>query len=133
MTNLKQTTMVLALMAALSPCLLPAAAQAVDANTVLRLHKITVRAKKNPSLRLIGLGEGLSDKDIFESTQTAASIDRAQIRAAGPLAGGAQIAEEAPGINVYGYSGAGTGRYEIVSRASRWAGRASTEMSRETD
>ncbi len=116
MTNLKRTPMVLALMAALSPCLLPAAAQAVDANTVLRLHKITVRAKKNPSLRLIGLGEGLSDKDIFESTQTAASIDRAQIRAAGPLAGGAQIAEEAPGINVYGYSGAGTGRYEIVSR-----------------
>lgn len=113
---LRQVPIVLALIAPV-PFFFTMPVHATDANSAERLHKIVVLAKKSPSFRLIKLGEGLSHEDIFKSSQTATSIDRAQIRVAGPLAGGAQIAAEAPGVNVYGYGGAaGTGRYEIVAR-----------------
>ena len=116
--KLKLSPITVAIISAAMPTFFMAtSARSSDANTVEKLHSVTVKGKKNPSVRLIDLSKKLSQQDIFKSAQTSSSIGRAQIRAAGPLAGGAQIASEAPGINVYGYGGAsGTARYEIVSR-----------------
>ncbi|NNM60615.1 MAG: TonB-dependent receptor [Steroidobacteraceae bacterium] len=101
----------LALLSASIASCLGTSAGAASFSSSGRLGKVTVVAKR------LKRGEGLSHRQVFNSAETVTTIDRAQIRAAGPLAGGAQLASEAPGVNAYGYGGvSGTARYEIVAR-----------------
>lgn len=54
-----------------------------------------------------------TQKEVFHSSQTVRVLDRAQIEAAGPVAGSAQILSYTPGANVTGYGNSGATKYTI--------------------
>jgi iron complex outermembrane receptor protein len=55
-----------------------------------------------------------TQEQIFRSPQTVRVLDRQQMNAAGPVAGGAQILSYAPGANVTGYGNTGATKYTIM-------------------
>jgi len=63
-------------------------------------------------------------QDVLESDQSIRILDRKQIDAAGPLAGGAQMIAYTPGANVIGYGNTGSTKYTIQLNGIQqgWAG-----------
>jgi hypothetical protein len=62
--------------------------------------------------------------DVLTSDQTLRILDRKQLDAAGPLAGGAQMISYTPGANVIGYGNTGSTKYTIQLNGIQqgWAG-----------
>ena len=94
---------------------LPAAhaapAPASDARNAEQLQRIVVKGKalESESTKL----RGLSRRAVFESALGDKVLDRAQIAAAGPVAGAAQALSFAPGVAVSSYGATGSTKYQI--------------------
>jgi iron complex outermembrane receptor protein len=54
-----------------------------------------------------------TQKHVFRSNQTVRVLDRAQMDAAGPVGGAAQVLSYAPGANVVGYGNTGAEKYSV--------------------
>ena len=67
-------------------------------------------------------------EDVMLTPQTVRVIDRKQLDAAGPLAGGAQMIQSTPGANVVGYGETGATKYTILLNGIQqgWAGEATS-------
>ena len=67
-------------------------------------------------------------EDVMISDQTVRVLDRKQLDAAGPVAGGAQMIQSAPGANVVGYGETGATKYSILLNGIQqgWAGEATS-------
>ena len=67
-------------------------------------------------------------EDVMMSDQTLRVLDRKQLDAAGPVAGGAQMIQSTPGANVVGYGETGATKYSILLNGIQqgWAGEATS-------
>jgi iron complex outermembrane receptor protein len=67
-------------------------------------------------------------EDVMMSDQTLRVLDRKQLDAAGPVAGGAQMIQSTPGANVVGYGETGATKYTILLNGIQqgWAGEATS-------
>lgn len=67
-------------------------------------------------------------EDVMVSDQTIRVLDRKQLDAAGPVAGGAQMIQSTPGANVIGYGETGATKYSILLNGIQqgWAGEATS-------
>jgi len=67
-------------------------------------------------------------EDVMMSDQTVRVLDRKQLDAAGPVAGGAQMIQSTPGANVIGYGETGATKYSILLNGIQqgWAGEATS-------
>jgi iron complex outermembrane receptor protein len=63
-------------------------------------------------------------EDVMVQPQTVRVLDRKQLDAAGPVAGGAQMIQATPGANVFGYGETGATKYTILLNGIQqgWAG-----------
>ncbi len=69
-----------------------------------------------------------SREDVLLTPQTVRVLDRKQLDAAGPVAGGAQMISYTPGANVVGYGETGATKYTILLNGIQqgWAGEATS-------
>lgn len=67
-------------------------------------------------------------EDVMVSDQTLRVLDRKQLDAAGPVAGGAQMIQSTPGANVIGYGETGATKYTVLLNGIQqgWAGEATS-------
>ena len=67
-------------------------------------------------------------EDVMLTPDTIRVLDRKQLDAAGPLAGGAQVLESTPGANVIGYGETGSTKYTVIVNGVQqgWAGEATS-------
>ncbi|HTW47186.1 MAG TPA: TonB-dependent receptor [Acidobacteriaceae bacterium] len=86
-------------------------------------ESIVVRGTVNPEAKPVP-----SREDVMVSPETLRVLDRKQIEAAGPVAGGAQMLEFTPGANVVGYGETGATKYTILLNGAQqgWAGEATS-------
>ncbi len=98
------------------------AGQVVAESVTLQLS--SVGSTVTVSGGLSGATEQPTEQDVFQSNQQLRVLDRAQIEAAGPVAGAAQIVAMAPGANVTGYGNTGATKYTVgVNGVSQgWGG-----------
>ena len=69
-----------------------------------------------------------SREDVLLMPQTVRVLDRKQLDAAGPVAGGAQMLQYTPGANVMGYGQTGATKYTVILNGLQqgWAGEATS-------
>lgn len=86
-------------------------------------QSVTVRGTVNPEAKPVP-----SREDVMVSPETLRVLDRKQIEAAGPVAGGAQMVSFTPGANVVGYGETGATKYSILLNGIQqgWAGEATS-------
>ncbi|HEX3660695.1 MAG TPA: TonB-dependent receptor [Acidobacteriaceae bacterium] len=86
-------------------------------------ESVTVRGTVNPEAKPVP-----SREDVMVSPETLRVLDRKQIEAAGPVAGGAQMVALTPGANVVGYGETGGTKYTILLNGIQqgWAGEATS-------
>jgi iron complex outermembrane receptor protein len=86
-------------------------------------ESIVVRGTVNPEAKPVP-----SREDVMVSPETLRVLDRKQIAAAGPVAGGAQMVSFTPGANVVGYGETGATKYSILLNGIQqgWAGEAAS-------
>lgn len=86
-------------------------------------ESVVVRGTVNPEAKPVP-----SREDVMVSPETLRVLDRKQIEAAGPVAGGAQMVSFAPGANVVGYGETGGTKYTIMLNGIEqgWAGEATS-------
>ena len=67
-------------------------------------------------------------EDVMVMPETVRVLDRKQLDAAGPMAGGAQMLQAAPGANVVGYGNTGGQKYTVLLNGIQqgWAGEATS-------
>ncbi len=67
-------------------------------------------------------------EDVMLMPETVRVLDRKQLDAAGPLAGGAQVLQATPGANVVGYGETGATKYTVLLNGIQqgWAGEATS-------
>lgn len=67
-------------------------------------------------------------EDVMTIPQTVRVLDRKQLDAGGPLAGGAQMIQSTPGANVVGYGETGATKYTVILNGIQqgWAGEATS-------
>jgi iron complex outermembrane receptor protein len=67
-------------------------------------------------------------EDVMVMPETVRVLDRKQLDAAGPVAGGAQVVQASPGANVVGYGNTGGQKYTILLNGIQqgWAGEATS-------
>ena len=67
-------------------------------------------------------------EDVMLMPETVRVLDRKQLDAAGPLAGGAQVLQATPGANVVGYGETGATKYTVILNGVQqgWAGEATS-------
>ncbi|MGA8530580.1 MAG: TonB-dependent receptor, partial [Acidobacteriaceae bacterium] len=86
-------------------------------------ESVTVRGTVNPEAKPVP-----SREDVMVTPGTLRVLDRKQIEAAGPVAGGAQMVALTPGANVVGYGETGGTKYTILLNGIQqgWAGEATS-------
>ncbi len=86
-------------------------------------ESVVVRGTVNPEAKPVP-----SREDVMVSPETLRVLDRKQIEAAGPVAGGAQMMSFTPGANVVGYGETGATKYTILLNGAQqgWAGEATS-------
>jgi iron complex outermembrane receptor protein len=86
-------------------------------------QSVTVRGTVNPEAKPVP-----SREDVMVSPETLRVLDRKQLDAAGPVAGGAQMVALTPGANVVGYGETGGTKYTILLNGIQqgWAGEATS-------
>ena len=105
----------------------PATQPSVIVNATLKVatlaESIVVRGTVVPGARPMPTRE-----DVMQSVQTIRVLDRKQLDAAGPVAGGAQMISYTPGANVIGYGNTGATKYTIQLNGIHqgWAGEATS-------
>jgi iron complex outermembrane receptor protein len=84
---------------------------------------VVVRGTVNPEATPVPTRE-----DVMLTPDTLRVLDRKQLDAAGPVAGGAQMIQQTPGANVMGYGQTGGTKYSIMLNGIQqgWAGEASS-------
>ncbi len=103
------------------------AGQTISVAATLRVaqlaESVVVRGTVNPEARPVP-----SREDVMVSPETLRVLDRKQIAAAGPVAGGAQMVSFTPGANVVGYGETGATKYSILLNGIQqgWAGEATS-------
>ena len=103
----------------------PAAQQSITATLqVAALNdSVVVRGTVDPEAKPIPTRE-----DVMLMPDTVRVLDRKQLDAAGPVAGGAQVLQSSPGANVIGYGETGGTKYTILLNGIQqgWAGEATS-------
>ena len=86
-------------------------------------ESVVVRGTVNPEAKPVP-----SREDVMVTPETLRVLDRKQIEAAGPVAGGAQMVSFTPGANVVGYGETGATKYTILLNGIEqgWAGEATS-------
>lgn len=86
-------------------------------------ESVVVRGTVNPEAKPLPTRE-----DVMLAPETLRVLDRRQLDAAGPLAGGAQMIQSTPGANVMGYGETGGTKYSIMLNGipQGWAGEATS-------
>jgi iron complex outermembrane receptor protein len=86
-------------------------------------ESVVVRGTVNPEAKPVP-----SREDVMVTAETLRVLDRKQIAAAGPVAGGAQMVSFTPGANVVGYGETGATKYTILLNGAQqgWAGEATS-------
>ena len=86
-------------------------------------QSVVVRGTVNPEAKPVP-----SREDVMVTPETLRVLDRKQIEAAGPVAGGAQMVGLTPGANVMGYGETGGTKYSILLNGIQqgWAGEATS-------
>jgi iron complex outermembrane receptor protein len=86
-------------------------------------QSVVVRGTVNPEAKPVP-----SREDVMVTPGTLRVLDRKQIEAAGPVAGGAQMVAFTPGANVVGYGETGATKYSILLNGAQqgWAGEATS-------
>ena len=84
---------------------------------------VVVRGTVNPETTPVP-----SREDVLLMPQTVRVLDRKQLDAAGPVAGGAQMLQYTPGANVMGYGQTGSTKYTVILNGLQqgWAGEATS-------
>ncbi len=97
----------------------------VDAtlNVAALSASVVVRGTVDPEAKPIP-----SREDVMLIPQTVRVLDRRQLDAAGPVAGGAQVLQATPGTNVIGYGETGGQKYTVIVNGIQqgWAGEATS-------
>ncbi len=105
----------------------PAATGATTVNATLSVaslaQSVTVRGTVNPEATPVPTRE-----DVMLMPETVRVLDRLQLEAAGPVAGGAQMLQATPGANVVGYGETGATKYTVLLNGIEqgWAGEATS-------
>ncbi len=86
-------------------------------------QSVVVRGTVDPEAKPVP-----SREDVMVTPGTLRVLDRKQIEAAGPVAGGAQMLQFTPGANVVGYGETGATKYTIMLNGIQqgWAGEATS-------
>lgn len=86
-------------------------------------ESVVVRGTVDPEAKPVP-----SREDVMLAPETLRVLDRKQLDAAGPLAGGAQMIQSTPGANVVGYGETGATKYSILLNgvSQGWAGEATS-------
>ncbi len=86
-------------------------------------ESLIVRGTVNPEASPVPTRE-----DVMAMPETVRVLDRKQLDAAGPVAGGAQMIQSTPGANVVGYGETGSTKYTVILNGIQqgWAGEASS-------
>ena len=86
-------------------------------------ESVVVRGTVDPEAKPVPTRE-----DVMIAPQTLRVLDRKQLDAGGPLAGGAQMIQSTPGANVVGYGDTGSTKYSILLNGIQqgWAGEATS-------
>jgi len=86
-------------------------------------ESVVVRGTVDPEAKPVP-----SRDDVMLTPDTVRVLDRKQLDAAGPMAGGAQMIESTPGANVVGYGETGATKYSILLNGipQGWAGEATS-------
>ena len=86
-------------------------------------ESVVVRGTVNPEAKPLPTRE-----DVMLAPETLRVLDRKQLDAAGPVAGGAQMIQSTPGANVMGYGETGGTKYSIMLNGipQGWAGEATS-------
>jgi len=92
-------------------------------NVATLSESVVVRGTVNPEAKPVP-----SREDVMLMPETVRVLDRKQLDAAGPVAGGAQMVASTPGANVVGYGETGATKYTIILNGVQqgWAGEASS-------
>jgi iron complex outermembrane receptor protein len=90
-------------------------------NVATLAESVVVRGTVNPEAKPVP-----SREDVMLTPGTLRVLDRKQLDAGGPLAGGAQMIASTPGANVVGYGQTGSTKYSILLNGIQqgWAGEA---------
>ena len=105
----------------------PGTASSTNIKAVLNVaslaQSVVVRGTVNPEAKPVPTRE-----DVMLTPDTLRVLDRKQLDAAGPVAGGAQMIQSTPGANVMGYGQTGGTKYSIMLNGVQqgWAGEASS-------
>ena len=103
----------------------PATQQSITATLqVAKLNdSVIVRGTVDPEASPVPTRE-----DVMVMPETVRVLDRKQLDAAGPVAGGAQMVQSTPGANVIGYGNTGGQKYTILLNGIQqgWAGEATS-------
>lgn len=86
-------------------------------------ESVVVRGTVNPEASPVPTRE-----DVMVMPETVRVLDRKQLDAGGPVAGGAQMIQSTPGANVVGYGETGATKYTVILNGIQqgWAGEASS-------
>ncbi len=92
---------------------------AAKLNVASLASSVVVRGTVNPEATPVPTRE-----DVMMTPDTIRVLDRKQLDAAGPLAGGAQMIQATPGANVFGYGETGGTKYTVLLNGVQqgWAG-----------
>ncbi len=95
----------------------------VTLNVAALSDSVVVRGTVDPEAKPIPTRE-----DVMLTPETVRVLDRKQLDAAGPLAGGSQMLQSAPGANVVGYGETGATKYTVLLNGIQqgWAGEATS-------
>ncbi|MFP5237699.1 MAG: TonB-dependent receptor [Acidobacteriota bacterium] len=92
-------------------------------NPAASYESVVVRGTVDPEAKPVPTRE-----DVMLAPETLRVLDRQQLDAAGPVAGGAQMIQSTPGANVVGYGETGATKYSILLNgvSQGWAGEATS-------
>ncbi len=99
----------------------------VTVNPILKVatlyESVVVRGTVSPDAKPVPTRE-----DVMAIPETIRVIDRKQVDASGPVAGGAQMIQSTPGANVVGYGETGATKYTVILNGIQqgWAGEATS-------
>lgn len=95
----------------------------VTLNVATLAESVVVRGTVNPEAKPVP-----SREDVMLTPDTLRVLDRRQLDAGGPIAGGAQMIQSTPGANVVGYGQTGGTKYSILLNGIQqgWAGEATS-------
>jgi iron complex outermembrane receptor protein len=106
-----------------SPTEKPSPAIKATLNVATLSESVVVRGTVDPEARPVPTRE-----DVMVTPGTVRVLDRKQLDAAGPLAGGAQMLQSTPGANVVGYGETGATKYTVLLNGIQqgWSGEATS-------